>query len=403
MDSVSLLSNEARLLLLTAGGPRNDSGIADLVRSPIDWPLFYHLAAREQAIPVVWKRLQAFDRAAIPAEVAAGLQRFTTVSDFRLLHLEQRLGETLDAFHTAGVDVLLLKGAGLAPTLYGSFAERPMIDLDLLVRAEHADLAMQTAGETRWKRPVDGDGAAFYRDHHHHVPLHDGDGTGFTLELHTELVGGGSRFGLDPAAVWAEARGVPWGGRRVIVPGTLHQLLHLSVHLVWSHALGSAGWRTFRDVALILRRETVDWDALVARCRSARASSCVYWTLRLTQQMVGAEVPGEVLRAIQPPGGEALLQRLERHFAGGLVASEATCPSIRLRRAAWTLAVRPGWSGHGEARPWHRTRAYLKEYGSRERAESHDFVYYRRAARAWGRYLHALIGSRPPSAGRNSR
>src|SRR5262245_24569249 len=124
---------EARALTLSAGGTRNDEAVAELMGKGAEWDRFGACAERENAFPVVWRRLSSDLRQRIPAPLAEQFRRRALVAEFTLHQLERLLGESLEALDRAGVDVVLLKGAAMVGTTYGSCVERPMGDIDLLV------------------------------------------------------------------------------------------------------------------------------------------------------------------------------------------------------------------------------------------------------------------------------
>src|SRR5665213_1868925 len=136
--SLDSLSPEAQLLLLTAGGERNDEAIRALLAHPLDWAKLSWLAETERATPVLWRRLIALG--SLPDE-AQPLHRMAMVAEFRMSHLESRLLSALDTLAAAGTEAVLLKGAALALTVYGSFVARPMSDFDLLIAREKATRA----------------------------------------------------------------------------------------------------------------------------------------------------------------------------------------------------------------------------------------------------------------------
>lgn len=158
--SLSILSPEAELLLLTSGwngegvvegeggpakaGAPGERRIRELLSGELDWEKLGWLAERERAAPVLWGRLQSMEslRGRLPPQ-AAHLQRLAMVSEFRMLHLEQRLAESLAALSHAGIEVMLLKGAALALTVYGSFVRRPMVDVDMLLHEGEAEGARE--------------------------------------------------------------------------------------------------------------------------------------------------------------------------------------------------------------------------------------------------------------------
>lgn len=400
--TLSMLSPEAELLLLTSaesGEGGGDAGasapgerrIRELLGGELDWEKLGWLAERERAAPVLWGHLQTMERlpGALPPQ-AAHLQRLAMVSEFRMLHLEQRLAESLAALSRAGIQVMLLKGAALALTVYGSFVRRPMVDVDLLVHEGDAERARDVLLGAGWVSSGQEELEGFYKGHHHLPPLVDGRGLEVQLELHTGLFFEGNPFRFPVADIWRRAVPVTVRGRRAWVPSTQDQLLHLCLHFAWSHMLNSGAWRTFRDLRALIDAGDVRWDEFVALARESRGASCCYWTLRLAKDLVGVPVPGEVLDALRPPLSPSALERVERHFIYHLLPTEALCPSVFMARAMWRAGVRPRWSGHGGVRPWDRNEELLVG-GRRPDSVARRALDQLRNMRGWARYVKSVL------------
>lgn len=348
----SLLSREAQLLVLTAGGSTNEALVRRLLDGELDWRKVEILALQERATPIVWKWLQRVGAGRVPTDVEAAWRRRAMVTEFNLLRLEQALHDTVRLLATRGIDVMLLKGSALAYTTYESFADRPMGDLDVLIRPEQAHEAWSLLQTHGWTWPSDLWPAKHYSTHQHLPPLLDARGDGFRLELHTDILPGGHPFCSSPAGLWPDAQLVQMNGSTAFVASLSHQLLHLCVHFAWSHQMQWGGWRAFRDVASLARHAAFPWPAFVELARANRATTSSFWTLQLARTLTGAAVPDEVLRALRPPRPAFLVERLERHFALQLFPTEHGCPSVTLGRRLWELGMAPRWSGHGAARPW---------------------------------------------------
>jgi hypothetical protein len=356
-----MLSAEAQVLLLSAGGARNDAALRRRLAAPLDWEKLGWLAERERAAPVLRDRLQAVGGARLPPE-AAHLERLAMVAEFRMQYLEQRMLESLDALAHApggGIEMMLLKGAALAVTRYGSFARRPMSDLDLMVRSGAAQDARDALLRAGWAMSGLEQLEGFFADHHHLPALVDAQGTNVKLEIHTSLFFRGHPFRLEPRDIWERAQRVDVQGRQAWVPGELDQLLHLCLHFAWSHMMGSGAWRTFRDLDVLLGSSAVEWQRFIPLAVRTRGASCCYWTFRLAGVVSGVQVPASVLGALRPQLPDAVLDRVERHFVQNLLPTEAMCPSIRVGYAMWGVGIRPRWSGHGAVRPWERSDAFV--------------------------------------------
>src|SRR5712671_4539978 len=107
----SLLSREAQLLVLTAGGPANEAPLRRLLDAELDWGKFAQLAHQERATAIVWRWLQRAGARRVPIDVEAVWRKRAMVSEFQALRLEHALHETVDLLAARGIDVMLLKGS----------------------------------------------------------------------------------------------------------------------------------------------------------------------------------------------------------------------------------------------------------------------------------------------------
>jgi len=401
--SRAMLSPEAQLLLACGEIDGDEAALRALLARPVAWDRVMLLAHREKAAPVLLRRLgelrDANGASLVPPEVLAQLRKLSMVIEFLMLQLRQRLDETVDVLTRAGIEPVLLKGAALCFTSYGSMAERPMADIDVLVEAGQARRAREILLQSGWewneavRRDED------YQDHHHLPPLDDGRGSGVKLEVHTELFVAGNPFRLSGDVVRQGSQAVLAGGRRLRVPGPVHQLLHTCLHFAWSHNMRSAAWRAFRDVGVITRAG-FDWEQFAAEARADRAATCCYWTLRLARELMRVPVPAATLEALRPPLPGVVLRRLERHFVTQLLPTEPGCPSIALEKLLWGVGVMPRWSGHGSSRPWDEADSLLAKRRQEQPAgagsgSTSKAMRQLRNLSQWSRYVRAVLAPVP--------
>ena len=155
-------------------------------------------------------------------------------------------GEILDAAAAAGVAMLPLKGALLADVVYGDAGARPMVDLDLAVRARDlpaAEAALRPLGFRR----------IFPSDRRHSPPFaHDlalFDGRQ-VLELHFRwLHEFGDRSDVEP--LFARAIKVETLGRKRLVPAWDDHVAIIAAHAA-SHCFAQPSWLV--DLALLVER-----------------------------------------------------------------------------------------------------------------------------------------------------
>lgn len=358
------LPAESALIALTTSGPVGQQALQHVLTRPLDWERLMRLAARERAIVALNEQAAETPIPVARPEDLAGLRRLALVSEFHMSSLHDRLVKLLALYAGHGIDVLLLKGVGLAHSAYARPTERPMGDIDLLLRKHEAHRAWELALANGWKRRADVPEQRSYAEHQHLAPLEDPDHLQIGLELHTALFTHQAPFLLPPEQLWEGARRLTIGGQPAFVPGPEDQLLHAALHFAWSHEMTFGAFRTLRDIERILAASPLDWAAVVRKAQVARGGTCCYWTLRLARDLTGVNVPADVMEQLAPRLPRRMLRSLTRYFAEhALPNPDLIVNSVSLSRALWNLGVRPRSQGHGRSRPWLDTEEWVRVPG----------------------------------------
>jgi hypothetical protein len=274
--------------------------------SPSDWEVIVEVLRCQGLLPLLHHHLKAWDLAGlVPGNVWQELQEGTRFNAARNATLNHGLAEVLAALEEGDIPVILLKGAHLANFVYDSIALRYMGDVDLLVRREDLTAVVKRFAALGYG-PAGGSGQPAADVETHHLPvLTKRDAPGF--ELHWQIVRLVSPdrrmdtpFQVDLEGLWARARPASIDTARALVLSPEDLLLHLCVHLV-EHRFRIGPW-AYCDIAQVIRHHggDLDWVQVQERARRWRAERCVYLTLRLARELLGAAVPDEVLEALEP-------------------------------------------------------------------------------------------------------
>ena len=386
---LGLLPREARILLMTGGGPSTDDALRATLAEGMQWDDLRTLLEWERALPVAWTRLKSLgvDPRGDGPDV---IEKLSRVSEFMAQTLEDRLLRLVTAFEQEGIPVILLKGAGLGLSAYEKFTDRPMGDLDVLISPRHARRAWEKALAQGWVWDEHEYPQSHYQAHHHLPPLFDAARTGARLELHTALSLSSHPFSLSFEEAQAVSKVVSGRGAGLArVLDAEHSLIHLAVHFAWGHLASFGIWRLARDVSALARRD-IDWIRVQELARIYRAEYAVYWSLRLIDQLCGVSVSPKLVAALAPRRSSWTLQLLERHLAVHVVSIITPCPSDKLRRFMWSQALAPNRTATTKERPWdsepaRRPTVYTGDAKVITRIRSQLG-----RGRAWRRYLHAL-------------
>jgi hypothetical protein len=271
-----------------------------------EWLELVERAIQEGVGPLLYDRLGRLP-AQPPEEPRRRLEReyYNTAAGNVLLY--QELARILAALE--GEEVLVLKGADLAASLYPNIALRPMGDIDLLVHPEALDAALHRLSESGYTSSIPEMAPGFNRLLRHGSLLTSADRRGVGVDLHWSLVYGPiDRRAPDLDWFWsrAETSAFESAAGQIRLPrlsATAH-FLYLAAHLVLQHGASRGRLVWYYDLHLLSTLRTLDWTELFRQAESIAWSDALCDAVTRTCELFGTELP------------EALNQCLRRRERG---------------------------------------------------------------------------------------
>ncbi len=307
-----------------------------VAQNGVDWDDLLQTARTGGVSPLVYETIRGQEW--VPASLKDGLRLdYYGVARTNLLRFH-RLEEALQRLADAGIAVILLKGAALAEAVYGNLALRPMCDFDLLVHEEDVEGALRVLAALGYERPYGEFRPGFIRAFRNQIMMSKaGDAETRPIEIHWRLLAPLHYQRAIPSDwLWQTAGPARLGAAPVRILGPEAQVLHLSGHLLQHGGCEKANARQLYDLAevIVLYRERIDWDELLARAQAYDLVLPLQEALSRAHELWSLPIPPEVwarLQRLEPSRGE---QRAYDLSAGkGLVA----------RRLWGGLASIPGW------------------------------------------------------------
>jgi putative nucleotidyltransferase-like protein len=270
---------------------------------PPDAQQFFGLARRHQLTPLLGSLLR---RELAPDEpLAVALRRDAYRSVARHQRLVSMAAPLIKALESAHVPVIALKGLVLGARYYADPADRPMRDVDLLVRREHVETVLHAAADLGLHRFDDRHSLAFDLRFGSALVLTPtpADDSRPSIDIHWGLFVDGT-VGTEPGPsldrIWERAAPLDIAGMRLLALDPDDMLLHLAAHLAIHHAFGGLLW--YCDLALMLRDPAtgLDWNAIIARAEGLRLRGVLSLVLDAVCELFGVGVPVEVTRWLRP-------------------------------------------------------------------------------------------------------
>lgn len=341
-----------------------------------DAPRTLRLARQHQLTPLLWSARGAVRSVDDTFEVALRHDAYRSVARHaRLMALTR---DVLPALASRGVPVIALKGALLADRYYRRAADRPMRDVDLLVRREHVPTVLEVARRVGLERYVDQHSLAFDLRFGGALVLthHPADDRRPSIDLHWDLFDGWTppgKAGRWLERAWARAEPAQVGGQPVLTLCREDMLLHLAAHLAGHHAFGGLLWHC--DLALMLERDggVLDWDRVLADARELGIRAALSLVFDAVEVLLDVAPPPEVRRSLPRHAPRLriarrlVLPRVRRLQATNRL--EHVVPLLLIDRGrhcaraiAAAVAPSPHWVRLRYETPW--PWAYARHYGN---------------------------------------
>jgi hypothetical protein len=287
-----------------------------LLRSDLDWAYLLREAQRHRIMPLLFWQLNSCAPEAVPKGVLDELRNRFFSNSVRNLLLARELLELLDLIESNGIRTIAFKGPTLAVVAYGNLALRDFADLDVIVHREDVLKAKElliALGYRPQHQLTRAQEEAFLHYEREHTFSHAANGT--LVELHWEVTWRAFSFALNGESLWRHLERVPLGGGTVLTFSPTDTLLvlcvHGAIHLWWR-----LGW--IYDVAWLLQtNKELDWERLEQQATAQSGRRMLHLGLFLANDLLGANIPAEVLHRTQADKGvmELAQQVRERLFS----------------------------------------------------------------------------------------
>jgi len=292
-----------RLLLeLISYGTLQPTG-QDLAKlSPAQWRELLNLARAHLLSPLLYSKIRRSNRS-YPSSFTDSLLRDYRQNALRNLHFRKQLYDLGKSFTDSNVPFIVLKGMHLIHGIYQDPSARIIGDIDILVLAEdleRADRILRDMGYTANSRLTPKEQA---ENMHHLKPFsREGD---FCVEVHWNISLPKASHTLNPRGIWDRRRIIATLPRHAKLLGLSDSdlMIHLAIHTTYHHQL-DAGLRPLCDIAELAQQagSAFDWRHFLELAKVEEHQRGVHLALRLAQDLVGAQIPFEVMQDLAPTG-----------------------------------------------------------------------------------------------------
>jgi hypothetical protein len=310
MDQLSLLTEDKLLLYCSRLSISEEikHNIEEILNNALDWNYIIDCSIKQGISPLFyWNLKKISNDKGVPSETMKVLEKIYYSNLARNMLRYDELSKVLSAFKTAGIDVIVLKGAFLAEQIYKNIGLRPMSDIDLLVKEKDLQKAEIELTKLMYSAPT----KIFP------TKLHEQFQTAFSNELqfvhitkkiridnHWNIQAPHAPYQVDINKFWNNAEPVKIAGIEVLTFAPEDLLLHLCLHLDRhiNSSVPAKPLRDFCDIAEVTRyyEDTIHWNYLLQSSKHYEIEEPIFQGLSIAKKYFGALVPENIFNDLKP-------------------------------------------------------------------------------------------------------
>lgn len=272
--------------------------VKEVLNSGLDWTYIIETAQQHGIAPLLYYNLSEIADKRVPEKVVGYLRKLYNGNVARNILVYDALSKVLNAFEHDGIDVIVLKGAALAETIYRDIGLRPFSDVDILVRESDLQSAKKQLPELGYR--LDEEVSPEKYNEEFGCDLYY-IGKVNILEIHWDILRKtkSDRYTrVEIEKIWERAVPAKIAGVDTFMMSPEDMLLHFCVHLP-KHRYNRLIWLC--DVLELIEQTDIDWEYVVETAEKYRTKAYMYYGLHFTDVLLGCEIPEEVLNELKPP------------------------------------------------------------------------------------------------------
>jgi hypothetical protein len=282
----------------------------------------------------------------VPEQVAIHLEGAAVTAARHRLAVEWEIGHIGRAMASAGLPLLLLKGAAYVAADLPPARGRTFSDIDILVpkaRIDEAEAAMMLHGWASTHH--DEYDQRYYREWMHELPPMQHGQRMTVVDVHHAILPETASSKPDSAKLIAASVALP-GRPGVHVLQPVDMVIHSACHLFHEEELDK-GLRDLTDLDALLRHfagEQDFWPRLVERASELDLARPLYYALRHTSRLLQTPVPEQAMRAMAASGPPSVLApAMDAVYGRALLPLHASCSDWLTGIARRALFLRAHW------------------------------------------------------------
>ncbi len=357
-------------LLLCCARTKAGARVREIAAAEVDWEYLFLLARRHSVVPLVYLQLERHAADLVPAEKLSQLKKHYLENSARNTILTAELCRLITSFAESGIEAIPYKGPVLALFAYDNLALRRFVDLDVIVKKTDVLKARELllAHDYTPSKALSLSQQELLLRTQHNLQFSRYNHR-LIVELHWEVAPHLFASTVDADTLWQNLVTINLNGTQVKTLSAEDLLFSLCVHGS-RHLWERLSW--ICDVAELVSRRSVDWNALLKRATDADSERMFLLGLYLAERLLDALLPLEVK---QRCNADERLPSLAENIVEHLFSGTTHVPATSREIFKYNLGVRKTLNARARY-VLHMLRPTDGDLGARALPAKLSFAYY---------------------------
>jgi hypothetical protein len=290
------INNNDQLLLNCAKINADLDRIRDSLNANLDWNYILETSIEHRIAPLIYYNLEKVASDKVPADTMKTLRGTYNATLARNILALNQLTSILKALSDANIEVIILKGAALAETIYPNIALRPFCDIDLLIHKEDFPIVEATLSQIGYSLPWD-----FLRNF---IPqfgneIHYEKGDEVLLDIHWHIVPFPHSKYMPIQHLWKTPIKINIDGIDAFVLSPEMLLIHLCLHTSKEYCYSLLQLVDISEV-IFYYGDTLDWELILERVLLYKVHFPFHY-LHIVKELFDVPIPSFVLEQLSVP------------------------------------------------------------------------------------------------------
>jgi signal peptidase I len=265
----------------------------------VDWKRILLLSRHHLVFPRIYKNIKKHS-IMVPNEIKQEFAKLHMYNQRRNKIILNETEKVIKRLKDSDIRFIILKGISVVKATSSKPDSRFMADIDILVDEHQVQAAESILKKYRFKPSPTRKSREDCLDRGEHDCLYQKKALGenVQIELHWDIIDRYNPFNIALEDVWKNTTQIRFNSLELDAMPVEHMIIHLCLHVSFSHAFHNAPLRDLADISEIIKNNRIRWQTVIKTSEKWRTCSFIFYVLKVLNESFRTNIPESVLKRL---------------------------------------------------------------------------------------------------------